>query len=239
MSVGEKAEQRAARSVEMPSSRPAANAFAMERLTTPVRIAAALREQIAKGALPPGTRLHEVEFTAAFGVSRHTLREAITLLVGEGLLTRVSFKGVEVTRLEIEDVRDIYSARRLIELPAVEALRDASPERRSALLTAIDDLVGLPATIDSQTMNRADVAVHLALVAVHGSKRISAAYAALIAEQHILLFSGYDTDEIATTIERHAVFGRLLRDGDDLGARAQLEQRLRQAEEDLVRACAL
>ena len=210
----------------------------MERLTTPVRIAAALREQIAKGMLPPGTRLHEMEFKAAFGVSRHTLREAITLLVGEGLLTRVSFKGVEVRRLSIDDVRDIYAARRVIELSAVEALRGAPPERRSALLAAIDDLAALPATIDSQTMNRADIAVHLALVALHGSKRISAAYAALIAEQHILLFSGYDTDDIARTIESHAAFGRLLRDGDDLAARAQLDQRLGQAEEDLVRACA-
>ncbi|HEX4764861.1 MAG TPA: GntR family transcriptional regulator [Lichenihabitans sp.] len=209
----------------------------MERLTTPVRIAAALREQIAKGALPPGTRLHEVEFTAAFGVSRHTLREAITLLVGEGLLTRVSFKGVEVTRLSAEDVRDIYAARRLIELPAVEALRDAPPERLSALLAKIDDLVALPATVDSQTMNQADVAVHLALVAVHGSNRISAAYAALIAEQHILLFSGYNADDVAATIENHAVFGSLLRKGDDLAARVQLERRLKRAEDELVRAC--
>ena len=99
-----------------------------------------LRAEIAKGALGPGTRLHEVEHTAAFGVSRHAFREAIVLLVGEGLLTRTSFKGVEVTKLGTDDVRDIYAARQLIELSAVDRLATASPEAGETVLAAADAL---------------------------------------------------------------------------------------------------
>ena len=210
--------------------RPAPNAFAMERETTPVRIAAALRAEIARGGLSPGTRIHEMDYTAAFGVSRHTFREAIGLLVAEGLLTRASFKGVEVTKLSVEDVRDIYAARRLIELAAMDALATAP----AALTEAIDALVALPASVDGQTMCQADIAVHLALVAVHGSKRITAAYKALMAESQILLFRAYDAKDVAAAIANHAEFGRLLRAGDIAGARAQLERRLRLSESELV-----
>lgn len=217
-------------------ARPGPLAFAMERETTPVRIAAALRAEIARGALPPGTRLPEMEFTAAFGVSRHTLREAISLLVAEGLLTRASFKGVEVTKLSAADVRDIYAARRLIELTAVDALERAPPALMEALLSAIRTAVAVPLSADSQSMNQADIAVHLALVATHRSKRITAAYKALMAESQILLVRAYAAEDVAETINNHAAFGAMLTAGDFAGARAQLETRLLNAEEELVRA---
>ncbi|HEX3982306.1 MAG TPA: GntR family transcriptional regulator [Acidisoma sp.] len=216
--------------------RPEPNAFALERETTPVRIAAALRAEIAKGSLPPGTRIHELDFTAAFNVSRHTLREAISLLVAEGLLTRASFKGVEVTQLSEEDVRDIYAARRLIELAAVDALETAPASVMAALLDTVDALTALPAEADSQTMNDADIKVHLALVAVHKSKRMTAAHKALMAESQILLVRAYPPDDVTATIASHAEFGRMLRAGYVRDARAQLERRLREAEQLLLAA---
>lgn len=221
-----------------PPARPDPLAFAMARETTPVRIAAALRAEIARGALPPGTRLPELDFTAAFGVSRHTLREAISLLVAEGLLTRASYKGVEVTKLSAADVRDIYAARRLIELTAVDALSSAPPALMEALLAAVDAVTAVPRDADSQTMNQADIAAHVALVAVHRSKRIAAAYKVLMAEIQILLVRAYQVEDVAETIACHAAFGAMLRAGDFAGARAQLETRLHNAEEDLVQAAA-
>jgi DNA-binding GntR family transcriptional regulator len=217
-------------------ARPGPLAFAMERETTPVRIAAALRAEIARGVLPPGTRIPEMEFTAAFGVSRHTLREAISLLVAEGLLTRASFKGVEVTKLSGADVRDIYAARRLIELAAVDALNRAPPALIEALMAAIQAVVAVPLSADSQTMNEADIAVHLALVAIHRSKRVTAAYKVLMAESQILLVRAYDAEDVAETITNHAAFGEMLRAGNFAAARAQLETRLLNSEEQLVRA---
>lgn len=217
-------------------ARPGPLAFAMERETTPVRIAAALRSEIARGALPPGTHIPEMDFTAAFGVSRHTLREAISLLVAEGLLTRVSFKGVEVTKLSGADVRDIYAARRLIELAAVDALVHAPPVLMEALMASIQAVAAVPLSADSETMNQADVAVHLALVAIHRSKRITSAYKALMAESQILLVRAYEAEDVAETIRNHTEFGAMLLAGDFAAARAQLETRLLNSEEDLVRA---
>lgn len=210
-------------------------AYALERETTPVRIAAVLRAEIAKGALRPGARLHEVEYTAAFGVSRHTFREATALLVGEGLLTRTSFKGVEVTKLSADEVRDIYAARRLIELSAVDRLATSAHEVTDAVLAAADALASLPAATDGQILNKADIAVHVALVAAHESRRISASFMALLTEIQILLFGGYDAEDIAPTIANHAEFAALVRAQRFEAARIQLEGRLREAEARFVR----
>jgi DNA-binding GntR family transcriptional regulator len=218
------------------TGRPEPNAFALERETTPVRIAAALRAEIAKGALPPGTRIHELDFTAAFNVSRHTLREAISLLVAEGLLTRASFKGVEVTKLTEEDVRDIYAARRAIELAVMDALQRAPTHVMAGLLGAIDDLTAVPAEVDSQTLNDADIKVHVALVALHSSKRLTATYKALMAEIQILLVRAYPPEDVTATVANHAEFGRMLRARDIKAARAQLERRLLQSEQQLISA---
>jgi len=201
-----------------------------------MRVAAALRAEIARGALPPGTHIPELDFTAAFAVSRHTLREAISLLVAEGLLTRTSFKGVEVTKLSQAEVRDIYAARRVIELAAVDAVPAAPPALRDALMAKIAALAALPPTVESPDMNDADVAVHEALVAMLESGRLSAIHRALMAELRLLLVRVYDAEDVADTQATHALFARHLESGDIAAARAQLDERLRRSEDLLVRS---
>ncbi|GAB0119977.1 GntR family transcriptional regulator [Acidisoma sp. 7E03] len=215
--------------------RPKPRVFALERETTPMRVAAALRAEIASGALAPGTHIPELDFTAAFGVSRHTLREAISLLVAEGLLTRTSFKGVQVTKLSSTEVRDIFAARRVIELAAVDAVPSAPAHLREALMTTITDLVALPPTVTGPEMSDADVAVHRAIVAIHGSDRLCAIHRALMAEIRLLLVRVYVPEDVADTRTTHAIFARHLQMGDIAGARAELDRHLRRSEDVVVR----
>ena len=52
------------------------------------RVRAVLEQQILSGELPPGTLLPtEPELSAALGVSRTVLRDAVRALVARGLLT--------------------------------------------------------------------------------------------------------------------------------------------------------
>jgi DNA-binding GntR family transcriptional regulator len=206
----------------------------LESPSSPGHIAASLRNQIATGGLEPGARLIELDYTRAYGVSRHTLREAIAMLVSERLLTRVSFKGVEVTRLAAADIRDIYAGRRAIELPAVDLLASAPKAIARDLMTSIDRLLALPVDVDSERMHLADTAVHAALVAAHGSRRISGMHEMLLAEQNILLFKTYGADDVRLAIQRHGEFRRLIAAADYSGARGQLERRLRASEDQMV-----
>lgn len=57
------------------------------RGSLPVQVADTLRERIASGAMAPGTQLpSEPKLAEAFKVSRNTVREAIRLLLADGLL---------------------------------------------------------------------------------------------------------------------------------------------------------
>ena len=61
-----------------------------------------LRAKIEEGEYPPGTAIpSENELAAAYGLNRRTVREAVALLVREGLLRSVAGKGVYV-RLKAE-----------------------------------------------------------------------------------------------------------------------------------------
>ncbi|CAM3054446.1 phosphonate metabolism transcriptional regulator PhnF [Paracoccus nototheniae] len=61
-------------------------------------IAATLRSEIAGGHYPPGTRLpSEAQLSARFGVNRHTVRHALSDLIGTGLLRPRRGAGVFVT----------------------------------------------------------------------------------------------------------------------------------------------
>ena len=61
------------------------------------QIAAALREQIASGQIPPGRRIPSlVELEQTYGVARDTLRKAVQVLKDEGLVETVPGMGIYV-----------------------------------------------------------------------------------------------------------------------------------------------
>jgi DNA-binding GntR family transcriptional regulator len=84
--------------------------------------AGALRDLILNGVLSPGARLNEVELSAALGISRAPLREAIRDLASQGLLTIVTHKGAFVPSYTADDLQDIYEVRIAIETHAVRLL---------------------------------------------------------------------------------------------------------------------
>lgn len=70
-----------------------------------------LRQQILDGVFPPGEAIpSEADLIARYGVSRITVRQAITLLVEEGLAKRVQGKGTFVQPLSVErNFLDLHS----------------------------------------------------------------------------------------------------------------------------------
>jgi DNA-binding GntR family transcriptional regulator len=152
----------------------------LHRASTAQRVADILRERILRGELPPGTSFPEQQLTAAFGVSRNTLREAFQILIGERLLVHEPHRGVSVRRLVAADVRDIYTFRRLVECAALEA-----PERPTAvpeLRRAVTQGRAAARRGDWQEVGTADVRFHLAVTTRAGSERLNRTMHALLAE---------------------------------------------------------
>jgi len=66
-----------------------------------------LREMIIRGELPPGRRIPEAELCRQLGISRTPLREAIRVLVSEGLVTLVPRRGALVTKPTPEEIQGL------------------------------------------------------------------------------------------------------------------------------------
>ncbi|WP_236794212.1 GntR family transcriptional regulator [Amycolatopsis sp. GM8] len=206
-------------------------------MTTVDRVAEALRVEILGGGIAPGTPLREVEVAATTGVSRGSVRQAFSVLVNEGLLSQNSYRSVIVTTLDEHDIREIYQARRMIELSAVEATAGADEEHIAVLRKAYEEFVAAVEGADRNGIHLADVQVHAALVAVLGSGRLSRVHAGLMSELRLAATAQYKSPpEGATLVKRHGDFIDLVTAGKTDEARTQLADRLDNSEELLITA---
>ena len=77
--------------------------------------------------LPPGTQLVEERLAGIFGVSRTKIRQALSRLAHESIVTNIPNRGAFISTPSVEDARQVFEARRLIEADLVRRLaRSAS-----------------------------------------------------------------------------------------------------------------
>lgn len=123
------------------------------RLAAPVKeqVVNAIRDAILDFKLRPGDRLVEREIIESMEVSRATVREAISVLASEGLVTVVPQKGAHVTAPSLEDAEDLYEVRASLESLVVRRFIDrASDEDVARLVGTVDrmaDRLDEPPTI--------------------------------------------------------------------------------------------
>ncbi|MFG2353599.1 FadR/GntR family transcriptional regulator [Streptomyces sp. NPDC048521] len=135
-----------------------------------------LREQIAGGHWPVGTKLPgETTLARELGVGRSTVREALRALAGAGLVRPRHGAGVFViatepvedwpTRLRRAAVTDVYEVRMGVEVQAARlAARRRTPEDVAALRAALESRRTAAAGDDAGFVD-ADIALHEAVVA--------------------------------------------------------------------------
>ncbi|MBZ6373899.1 GntR family transcriptional regulator [Kocuria palustris] len=103
---------------------------AQKKPSLKAEIAAALRSQILEGALQPGERVIEPELAQRFGASKTPVREALQLLVAEGLVEVLPKKGYRIRGMELTDLGEVLELRTLLEpRAAARCARWADPEQ--------------------------------------------------------------------------------------------------------------
>jgi len=104
--------------------------------TTQDAVLEELRERITTGLLPPGTQLLQETLATEFGVSRAPVRDALKILVGEGLVQTEAHRRYSVRRLSISDLREIYRIRALLE---DELALAAAPKATAELVATLEE----------------------------------------------------------------------------------------------------
>ena len=93
-----------------------------------------LRHAIIEGQLAPGSKLRIEHLRQQYGVGAGTLREAVTRLVSDALVTAESQRGFRVTPIAIEDLEELTRLRVLIETEGLrQSMRYGGEAWRQAL----------------------------------------------------------------------------------------------------------
>ena len=130
-------------------------------------VAEALRNEVLGGCYPPGQRPRTTpRWSRRLGVSRDVARGALASLEREGLLVHSLHRGLEVVRLSVEDVRDLFATRRTLELAGLEAMVRNRPADDVWLQAAVTSMTEAAKAGDGRAAVAADAAFHLAIVAV-------------------------------------------------------------------------
>ncbi|MBV6274093.1 GntR family transcriptional regulator [Alcaligenaceae bacterium CGII-47] len=89
--------------------------------------------------LLPGAKLAEERLAEVTGVSRTKIREVLARLAHEQIVTLIPNRGAFVSRPTVEEAREMFETRRLIEPPLVAKLcRQATPENIAVLRAHVD-----------------------------------------------------------------------------------------------------
>lgn len=200
------------------------------------RATAALRAAILSGEIEPNT-LHAVHSVAAkLGVSRTPVREALIRLASEGMVRVQRNRGFVVLRSSAEDLRQIFSLRYLLEVPATRA---------AAMLATADDITALEADIermreamqadDAERFLEADRGFHHTLLAISGNSRLAEFIDSL---RNFVLGTGVSTAKQSESIEEilqpHLEILQLVRERDAEGAAESMRTHIRNTAQKLL-----
>jgi DNA-binding GntR family transcriptional regulator len=213
----------------------------LEHSSTVDRAADELRRAIFDGELESGTALREVALAASLGVSRPTVREALTILVAEGIATREPHRGVTVSTPEADSVRDVCAARWVLEGAGVRRWREADESQRARVRETLKDYTSAVRRGGSyQELNERHLAFHVSLVGLTGSARLVAMADNLVVELKLALAQ---VDRLRRNAhdqaDTHTALVQLLEDDDIDAASAFLRQHLADAEVAIIEALGL
>lgn len=99
-------------------------------MASPSEIARQVVESILSQRLAPGERLGEQELADLFGVSRTLIREALMQLQARGFVEVRSRRGWYVVEPSLDEAKDAFSARRIVEAGILSAAMDEHPGGR-------------------------------------------------------------------------------------------------------------
>lgn len=200
------------------------------------RIARQLRDEIIGGHLPPGTQLVEMDLSARYGASRNTIREVLHQLGREGLATFVRHRGVMVRQVRPGELRDIYIARRALEMRAIEH-GDASSATLDAMLQTIENAEAALAARNWNEVGTLSLQVHQQVVSMLGSELLDDFFERICAQLRLIFASHPDESRIQTPdwVRRERLLHGHLLTGDRQAASAELADYLEISEQTLLR----
>lgn len=137
-------------------------------------VATSLRNAILEGQFSPGERLLEKPLADTLGVSRGPVREALSQLEREGLVTTWPNRGTFVSQFSYEDLEEVFGLRLALEPLAVQqAIRKANAADIANLQAKVDTMAAfVEAGITEYQAAELDIGFHDLLWRASRHKRL-------------------------------------------------------------------
>lgn len=136
-----------------------------------MEIAAALRDEIVSGRLPPGTRLGQDDLATRFDVSRIPVREALKLLEADGLVDTSPNRTAIVAAVDMADMIDIFDMRGALECLALAL---AIPHLSDAQIRSAEQIQAEMKTAPQRDFGALNARFHMTLYTPCGRPRLLA-----------------------------------------------------------------
>ncbi|MFL6069834.1 MAG: GntR family transcriptional regulator [Actinomycetes bacterium] len=135
---------------------------------------AELRRAIGSGELKPGEQVLQDALAERFGVSRVPLREALKILEGEGQVIYRPHRGYFVAELDLNDLREVYRIRDVLESEAVKTAVEQITEAELAdVELALEEVERAAHSGDLAAMADANRRFHFGLMEAAHMPRLS------------------------------------------------------------------
>ncbi|MEV5609701.1 GntR family transcriptional regulator [Streptomyces sp. NPDC052225] len=210
-----------------------------ERAVNPVAAGSLLADRAyeeLKGAvlanrLRPGDALSVPALAVQMNISRSPVREAVQRLIHDGLATHVPHKGAVVATVDVEDVRQLYVVREVMEGLAARLATERLDASRVAelrdLLERHEREVGTG--VDERTHIEMDMAYHRTIREVAGNAHLTAALDTIQGKAHLALhqlWRGQEAPRLAVAEHRRIFEAMTSGDPDaaDLAARDHIRR---------------
>jgi len=111
----------------------------------------ALRDDIIEGDLEPGSRLGVERLRERYGVGSSTIREALSLLIADALVTAEGQRGFTVSPVSVDDLSDLGTVRVLLESYALrESIKNGDDDWEADVVAAFHRLSKAQDRLDSE-----------------------------------------------------------------------------------------
>lgn len=196
------------------------------------QVADIIRRRIVRGELAQGDRLTEEGVAEEFGVSRGPVRDAVSLLVNEGLVETRRPRGIYVRGLTLDDIEQLYSLRAALEQLAVSrAMRVEGTDWRQ-VGALVEQMNEAAESGDHAAFYRADVNFHSVFYELAQHPRLLATWRQYEPTFKALLEVTINHDEdLHESAQSHRELFDLIVAGDAERVAAELADHLERAEE--------
>ena len=198
-----------------------------------------IRDAIESGELEMGTPLPENLLGREIGVSRTPIREALRSLEQDGYVKIIPQKGAFVSEISLEDLKEIYDIRKLLEpfaaLSAVNRIPEEEIDEMEKGWKALKK-AALAGEVDLTRVSEMDLLLHLTITKYATNKRIGAIITTYHAQiKRFQKLSAQSLSNIHETIGQHLEILEKLRERDARGLSSLLYEHIAKSESNIMK----